>query len=167
MFRNCGFSGSAVTMLFCFVRGWRPRWRRTEALVNGKFLLCLFLVPGSLQRGGKGVMHFGISRHEALRSPQGGDCLFIPLECDERESPAQVGLRKVRIQLCRLRKAGDRLVPLLFTASKFSQDIYRARIARIELQFLEELLLRAFGRVLWGIRSRKQQSAQQEVNAAG
>src|SRR5262245_29501987 len=80
------------------------------------------------------VMDFGISRHESLCSTQWGDCLFVPLERNKRESPAQISLREVWVELCSLREPGDRLVPFLVTASKFSQDIFCARIARIDLQ---------------------------------
>src|SRR5271169_2106314 len=72
--------------------------RGTEALVNGKFLCCFFLMPGSFQRRSQRVVDLRISRHEALRRAQRRNSLFIFLDSNETKAPAQIGFGEIGIE---------------------------------------------------------------------
>lgn len=111
-------------------------------------------------------MDLRICGSKTLRRAQGGDCLFISFDSDQTKSPTQISFREIGIEFDGLRKSWNRLVAFLITPRKFFQNVVGAGIVRVNLDFFEEFLLRTFRRIRPGIRTRKQHSAQQEVNAA-
>ena len=139
---------------------------RSETAVNGEFLFCFLFVPGSLECRSKRVVDLRISRREALRAAQWGNCLFIFFQTHETKPLAEIGLRKIGIELDRLRELWNCLLAFLIPARKFSQNVVCAGITRIDRNFLEELLPGTFRGFGSGIRPREKQPAQQEVDAA-
>src|ERR1700730_251840 len=122
--------------LLWLLRGRRHWRRRIEAPVNRKFLFCFFPVTGSLQGRSKRVMDGGISRRQTLRHAQRRNCVFVSLDGDKTNPPAQVGFREIGIELCGLGESGDSLIPFLVSSGKFSQDVLGASIVWINLDFL-------------------------------
>src|ERR1700690_3122874 len=101
---------------------------RRENAVNGEFLVCFLFVPGSLECQGKRVVDFWISRCEAFRATQWGNCLFIFLQIHETKPRAEIGLRKIGIELDRLSELRNCVLAFLVPTGKFSQNVVCAGI---------------------------------------
>ena len=94
-------------------------------------------------------------RRSAVR--KGGTASSYLFNSNETKSPAQIGFREIGIELGRLGKSRDRLIPFLVTPGKFSQNVVRTSIVRVDLDLFQEFLLRTFRRFGPGIRPREQQ----------
>ncbi len=68
------------------------------------------------------------------------NCLFISFQTHETKPFAEICLRKIGIELDRLGELRNCLLPFPVPTRKFSQNVVCASIARIDRNFLQELL---------------------------
>ena len=83
---------------------------------------------------------------------------------NQRPSPAHKSVGKTGIDLGSMGEMRNRFIPLLTLPRHLAQNIFRARILRIDLQFLLHLFFRFLRVGLRRIRLRKQQPPQPEMN---
>src|ERR1035437_8955587 len=136
----------------------------TQPLMNSKLLLLLILVSGSLERCTERVVDLRIRGQQALCGSQWRNRFLVFLEIHKTESPPQICLPKIWVEFDRLGIVGDRLIPLLITPIKFSQNVDRPSVVGIDLNLLQEFLFRTFHGVWPRIWSRKKEPSQQKVD---
>src|SRR5947207_3582474 len=88
-------------------------------------------------------MDVGVSGCETLCDSQRRDCLLVFLVADKRNSPTEIRFGKSGVEFRCLRKARTRLLPVLITSRKLSQDVLSRAIIWVQLEFLQKFLLRA------------------------
>src|ERR1017187_7963634 len=136
----------------------------TQPLMNSKLLLRLILVSGSLERCTERVVDLRIRGQQALCGSQWRNRFLVFLEIHKTESPPQICLPKIWVEFDRLGIVGDRLIPLLITPIKFSQNVDRPSVVGIDLNLFQQFLFRTFQGVWPGIRPREKEPSEQKVD---
>lgn len=110
-------------------------------------------------------MRRGIALRKTDSFPRGRNGFFITSQGDQTSPPALISFREIRIEFGGFGKAGESFFAFFVAPRKLAQNILRAGILRIDLDFLQEFLLRAFPGFRARIRFLEQQPAKQKMHA--